>query len=226
MQRYNEFNLIHKALRAMLYDTALTLQQTYFADSNEAEKVLDKVEDVLFLFEHHAHHEDSFILPAVAKYEPALVDEFEKEHETDLKLSSNLKNLLNIYRNVNFTAEMIAMGSAISKAFVEFMIFNLEHMAKEEMLLNSVMWQHYTDEQLIDINRRLVATIPADEMALASGWMMRGINFADAISWLNAVRSSGSPMIYASLLRLAEKEMSAELLDKVMDVLQEKAKVA
>ena len=226
MQRYNGFNLIHKALRAMLYDTALTLQQTYFADNHEAEKALEKVEDVLFLFEHHAHHEDSFILPVVQQYEPALVDAFEKEHEKDLKLSNDLKNLINIYRNVNFTAELIAMGSAISKAFVEFMVFNLEHMAKEEMLLNPAMWEHYTDEQLIDINRRLVATIPANEMAIASKWMMRGINFADAIAWLAAVRSSVPAFVYESLVLLAEKEMRPELLDKLSDVLQGKRKVA
>lgn len=32
--------MIHKAFRAMMYDTALTLQQTYFADVEEAESAL------------------------------------------------------------------------------------------------------------------------------------------------------------------------------------------
>ena len=41
MQRYNGFTIIHKALRAMLYDSALTLQQTYFAD-DKAEVALQK----------------------------------------------------------------------------------------------------------------------------------------------------------------------------------------
>ncbi len=36
MLRFNAFNMIHKALRATLYDSALTLQQTYFANAGEA----------------------------------------------------------------------------------------------------------------------------------------------------------------------------------------------
>ena len=40
MSRFNIFNQIHKALRAMLYDTSLTLQQTYFGDAEEAETAL------------------------------------------------------------------------------------------------------------------------------------------------------------------------------------------
>src|SRR4030095_4770018 len=107
MQRYNGFTLIHKALRAFLYDTALTLQQTYFADIDEAEPAIEKVETVLFLFERHAHHEDAFLLPAVATYEPRLVDEFEKEHDEDIMLVNRLKNLLNIYRNIYFTEERV-----------------------------------------------------------------------------------------------------------------------
>jgi len=74
MQRYNGFTLIHKALRALLYDAALTLQQTYFADIEEAEPAIEKVETVLFLFERHAHHEDRFVLPAIVTYEPRLVE--------------------------------------------------------------------------------------------------------------------------------------------------------
>src|SRR5262245_24893808 len=144
MERYNSFNLMHKALRAMFYDTALTIQQTCFDEPADTEVAFEKLENMLFLFERHTYYEDSFILPAIAAYEPELVDRFEKEHVTDFMLSNRLKNLLNIYRNVNFSEERIAAGSAISKSFVEFMVFNLEHMAKEEVLLNKALWKHYT----------------------------------------------------------------------------------
>lgn len=225
MQRFNGFNLIHKALRAMLYDTALTLQQTYFADEKEAETALGKVEDVLFMFENHAHHEDNFIFPIVQEQEPSLVDEFEKEHVTDLKLSNNLKNLLNIYRNVNFTEEKIAAGSALTRSFIEFMVFNLDHMGKEELLLNPVMWKYYSDEQLMEFNRKLVANIPPDQMAMGSKWMMRGINYADAVSWLGGIKAGAPSFVYDSLIQLAQNEMHPALFGRVMDALQD-AKVA
>ena len=210
MQRYNGFTIIHKALRAMLYDSALTLQQTYFADDKEAEVALSKVEDVLFLFENHAHHEDHFIFPLISAQEPALVDAFESEHVTDLTLSDHLKNMINIFRNANFTEEKIAAGSALTKSFVEFMVFNLQHMAKEEIRINQALWKYYGDEQLIENNRRLIASIKPDEMAIASKWMMRAINYGDAISWLSGVKATAPGFVFDSFMQLASREMKPE----------------
>src|SRR3954471_18387171 len=132
MQRYNSFNLIHKALRALMYDTALTLQQTYFADVSEAEIALTKVETVIYYFEQHAHHEDKFMLPAVEAFEPALVEELEKEHVKDIQLGNKLKTLVNVFRSVELDEERINCGSCLNKAFRDFMVFNIDHMAKEE----------------------------------------------------------------------------------------------
>ena len=226
MNRFNAFNLVHKALRAMLYDAALTLQQTYFANTDEAENALQKVEDVLFLFENHAHHEDTMVLPAVEMYEPQLVDEFEKEHEKDLALSNRMKNLLNIYRNIYFTEERIVCGSAISKAFVEFMVFNLEHMAKEEILLNEALWKHYSDEQLLAMNEKIVASIPPAELALASKWMLRGINNFDAIMWLKNIKQNAPAPVFDALISLAEKELPAERFHIIEESINEDVLIA
>jgi hemerythrin HHE cation binding domain-containing protein len=208
MKRYNAFYLIHKGLRAMLYDAAITLQQTDFSNSKEAEDVLSKINDVLLAFDQHAHHEDKFILPAVELYEPELAASFEDEHVEDLRLSNSLKNLVIIYENTSFAEEQVACGSAIIKSFVEFLVFNLEHMAKEEMLLNQALWQHYTDEQILDIQQKLQATILPAEMQSAAKWMMRSISNADAIDWLKKVRQTAPEFIYRNLLNIANEELS------------------
>jgi len=54
MERYNSFNIIHKGLRAALYQTALQLQQTDFIEEDQAEEALGKVKEIVMLFEGHA----------------------------------------------------------------------------------------------------------------------------------------------------------------------------
>ena len=139
MSRFNIFNQIHKGLRAMLYDTALTLQQTYFADPGEAEIAMQKVRGAVNLFDAHAAHEDHFVLPAIQQYEPSLVDAFEQEHVEDHALSEKLRGLLTVYNYAIQPEVKIETGQSITVAFIEFMIFNLEHMAKEEIVLNKVL---------------------------------------------------------------------------------------
>lgn len=221
MQRYNSFTMIHKALRTMLYDAALTLQQTYFADENEAETALGKVEAVLYLFEQHAHHEDSQVLPAIELYEPQLVEDFEKEHVTDINLGSRLSTLLNIFRDAVADEDRIYCGSAISKAFVEFMVFNLEHMAKEEIYINQALWKHYTDEQIIMLSQKLVASIPPAEKALSAKWMFRGTNNVEVINWLKSVKQSAPAFVFESMLSIAENELPENRWEKVQTAVME-----
>ena len=207
MQRFNPFNMIHKALRALLYDTALTLQQTYFADSAEAEAALQKVEMALHQFEQHAHHEDTFILPAITYYNPWLANEFEKEHVEDGNLSNKLKHLLNIFRATTLAEEKEIAGSAIYKAFTEFLVFNLQHMAKEEIVLNQALWQHYTDAELIQLNQTIVANILPEEKAVSAKWMMRGINKNEAINWLKMTKANAPEPEFWNLYSLTKRKL-------------------
>ncbi|MGN6618878.1 MAG: hypothetical protein ACTHJ5_17015 [Ilyomonas sp.] len=225
MPRYNGFYLIHKALRAMLYDTALCIQQTYFANTDEAEIALEKTETVLHAFEQHAHHEDEFINPALQVYEPALAEQFENEHVEDHLLSNRLKNLINIYRNLNFSAERIEAGSAISKTWVEFMVFNLKHMAKEESVLNQALWKHYTDEEIIALNERLVKSIPPHEMNMSAIWMIRSGNDNDLVTWLKGIKSSAPEFIFQSLLTTIKNELPAYRSTNIVNAVTEEAAV-
>jgi hemerythrin-like domain-containing protein len=217
MQRFNCFTLIHKALRAMLYDTALTIQQTYFADVEVAETAIEKIENILRNFDHHAHNEDHYVLPAVQRYNAQLVDEFEKEHVKDLDLGNNLQQLLHMYKSLSNSEERIACGSAINKSYVEFMVFNLEHMAKEEQLIMPVLWQHYTDVQLMAFNESIIAKTPPHEMQEVATWMLRGINNKDAINWLKGAKATAPDFVFASLLAIAEREWNAGRFTTIID---------
>ena len=53
MPRYNLFGQIHKALRVMLHDTALTLQQTNFSNKEEGEFALGKLQRILDVLDEH-----------------------------------------------------------------------------------------------------------------------------------------------------------------------------
>lgn len=221
MQRYNSFNMIHKALRAMMYDTALTLQQTYFANVEESGIALSKVETIINELEQHAYHEDTFMLPAIEAFEPQLVEEFEKEHVADIEIGNRLTTLLNIYRSLETSEERINCGSCISKSFRDFMVFNIEHMAKEEIEINRVLWTNYTDQELLELNGRLTASIPPEQKMVAAKWMLRSINKAEAITWLKAVKQTSPSFVFEALYQMAETELPEQTRSAVLEAVME-----
>lgn len=217
MLRYNIFNMIHKALRAKLYDTALNLQQTYFADTEDATKVLEKVNEVINAFEQHGHHEDSILMPVIEKFQSATIASFEKDHIDDRHMGEDLKHLQNIYHAAQSKQERIIAGSAITKAFIDYMVFNLLHMQREEIELNKLLWEYYSDDEIQKINDQIIATIPPEEMATSAQWIMQAINSKEAIDWLISVKENAPEPVFTSLFELTESSLPERFRASVQD---------
>jgi hypothetical protein len=220
------FNQIHKALRVLLYDTATLIGRTDFDDPSQYEMANERLKEVLNSFDNHADHEDAMILPLLIKYEPAVVDVFEQEHHIDHALSQKLKGSLMALDHAISSEAKNQLGVSLSHSFVEFMIFNLQHMAKEETVLNNLLWKYYSDEELLAVNKKLVASIPAEEVNYASRWMMNGLSNNEIIAWLrNVERNAPSPVV-RQLFITAEKELEHSRFRKILEGLTEGIMIA
>ncbi len=224
--RFNIFNQIHKALRALLYDAALTVQQTNFANAEEAEIALEKIKAVLDIFDKHAAHEDHFILPAIHQYEPSLVDCFEQEHVEDHQLAQNLRIVIGSFSKNETAESKLITGHTLLHSFIAFMSFNLDHMAKEETVLNERLWRFYSDAELRKLNQQIVAAIEPAEMAFTAAWMMKGMNNAEITGWLKTIQKDAPEAVFSALFTIAEKELPYERFRKILEDLTEGAMVA
>lgn len=209
-KRYNIFNQVHKALRSMLFDAADRLQQTDFDKRDEATEMVYDLEKVLYYFEKHAEHEDSFILPAVARYDAALVASFEEEHVADHALAESLRYTMAAWEQADEVADMIDLGRRLLLTFNDFIAFNLTHMNREEDELNRVLWAYYTDQELQQIRQMLVATIPPGDLYDQSKWMVAASSNQELLVWLSGLQRKGQQALFDIHLRIAEEVLSAK----------------
>ena len=223
MQRFNIFNQIHKGLRALLFDTSLCLQQTDFTNEVEAEDALNRVRETVLLFDEHAHKEDLFVLPAIAAFEPSVVDCFEKEHEKDIALSNALTAAAETFFLLTTDNQRITAGRELMLSYTEFMIFNLQHMAKEEDLINTLLWRYFSDEDIQQIQHEIVMATTPWLNDFYSKWMLRGINTPEATHWLQAVQATAPQIVFQTLYSKAETELPMQRFQKVASSLSEGA---
>jgi hypothetical protein len=215
MERYNSFNIIHKGLRAALYQTALQLQQTDFTEEEPAEEALNRVKEIVLLFEGHAYKEDTFILPVVNEYEPSVVAAFNAEHEEDEKLGIELNKATERVANSLTLLEKIISGRELTESFVRFMVFNLEHMAKEEDIINKILWRYYSDDEIKAVSSRISASTPPWMQDFYAKWMLRGINNTEATSWIKAIEKGVPRVVFQTLLQKAEQELPEKRFQKI-----------
>jgi hemerythrin-like domain-containing protein len=226
MERYNIFYLIHKGLRASLYETALQLQQNDFNDEVQTESALGKVREIIMLFEGHAAKEDRFIFSAINSYEPSVVSAFEEEHETNIQLGQELNTAMDAVNKSASILEKIVSGRKLTESFVHFMVFNLQHMNREESIINQVLWRYYSDEEIRSIGAQINHATPPWIQEFYATWMLRGINNREAISWIKAIEKGMSPIVFKTLLQKAEQEWPASRFQEVSRSLTEGMQLA
>lgn len=208
--RYNPFNQIHKGLRALLYDTAIKLQHTDFKDESAAASCFDRINTVLWLFDSHADIEDNMVFPLVKKVAHQVVKDFEKEHDTDHQLGNDLRNALQSYYFANDEDAKFKTGTNVLIAFNEFIAFNLSHMNREETIINTLLWENYSDEELMGVTKAIVAKIPQNKNELYSRWMLKGIGMHEIIDWAKSIKATAPQFVFEQFCFMAEEELPFE----------------
>lgn len=226
MHRYNIFNQIHKGLRALLCETAIDIQHADFWNTEEAAQVIDRIREVIRLFEKHAASEDTYIFSAINAWEPSVADAFEKEHVRDHELGEKLAAALEAYEAAPVITKKAEAAPRIQSAFMQFMAFNLDHMAREEEVINPLLWRYYSDEQLRQVTGQIISHIPADYMARYSKWMIRGVNNAELAAWLREVELTAPEPVFRGLFAMAEQELGAHRFRQVLETMSGGAMVA
>jgi len=226
MERYNIFQLIHKGLRASLYQTALYLQQTDFTAADESEEAMNRVKEVIMLFEEHEHKENAFILPAVHEYEPVVATSFQNEHAKSAQLSKYLKEGITKVESAVSILEKIVSGRELTEAFIQFMVAHLTHMSREETVINNILWKYYTDNDIRQIGQRISQHTAPWIQEFYATWMLRGINNMEAVNWMKAIERVMPPVVFESLLQKAEQELPEQRFQKVTSSLSEGQQVA
>lgn len=224
--RYNIFNTIHKGLRAALYQTALQLQQTDFTEEDQTEEAINKVKEIVMLFEGHAGKEDHYILPAINEYEPSVVATFNAEHIEDEQLGKDLNAAIEKLSACDEFLERIIAGRELNEAFVRFTVFNLNHMAKEEDIINKILWRYYSDDEIKTVGSEIGRHTEPWMQDFYATWMLRGINDSEATSWIKAIERGMPAVVFQTLMQKAEQELPQTRFKKITQSLTEGLQVA
>lgn len=220
--RYNTFYRIHKGLRAMLYETALKIQQTDMADPEAGAPVIGAVNEVLLMFGTHADSEDRFYNIPLENIDSSVATLFEKEHVEDHRLAAQLEQLVHDWSEAATRETRQEIGKELFYSFNEFIAFNLYHMNKEEKLLNQVLWKHYDDQEIIQKERTLVQSLTPEKIALSGRVMARGLNDREIAEWHREVRATAPAPVYGLLKSISQKELPAKRWESIQRALEEK----
>ncbi|MBV9986962.1 MAG: hemerythrin domain-containing protein [Chitinophagaceae bacterium] len=217
--RFNPFHQIHQGLRALLYEASIAVQHTNFTNAYRVGITLGLVEEMIELFESHAHTEDNLVFPMVAAFAPDVVDAFEAQHLRDHELSRELTECIALCRTAPSDTGKRLAGQQLQRALGEFTAFNLSHMNQEESMALELMRQHYTDEELYAKEAEIVASLSQEHKERSARWMLKGLAEHEIVAWYRRLKTNAPSFTFESYLKLAKNVLDEEKFRRVTEEL-------
>lgn len=197
--REDIYAAIHKALRAFMADTLLSLGRVDVDDAEELERVTGQVVDLVDFCLSHLQHENAFVHPAIEACAAGASAAIAHDHVDHQQEIAELRSAALALRQLE-AALRPAAAHGLYRALAVFVADNMLHMNVEEAAHNAVLWSCYTDAELHAIHDALVASIPPQELMLGLRWMVPFMTPRERLGLLAGIRAQAPAPAFAAIL--------------------------
>ena len=201
--RQKPYRNIHKALRATMMKTLMTVSQADPFEEAERLAAAAATDDLLDACAAHLDHEMTFIHPALRERKVDAVLAFDDDHGSQKGVMSRLRGLSASVRR----ATPVSSREVLYQLYLELSAFighNFEHMAEEESILTNALWQRFSDQEILEIEGRIVASLPPQEAAWSAEWMAKSLNHPELIEVLQGMKAAMPPQVFAAILAMVK----------------------
>ena len=214
-QRYVIYQNIHKAVRHIMYSTALTLGSADFRDQKSMQFSLEQLRATIALLQEHAGHEENFVHPDLESRVPGITKPFEENHQDDERLFDRMRELGSQIEAVGDADQKVALGNQLYGIFNTYIGDYLGHLDREEAELEQALWDNFTDEELAEIDHRLMGSVPHERMGLWVDLIGKSWNASDLTTLLAGMKQSAPPEAFAGMLGMMEQATPAATWETV-----------
>lgn len=199
--RLDLYRLAHKGLRALLCEVLGRCGRIDNTDPAGTTAALSLVRESIALCRNHLHHEEQVIHTAMNSRSTGAARTTERDHARHLESFERLERAVQQVE-ASPPAEQPAAAHRLYLEFALFVADNLVHMHVEETGNNAMLWENFTDDELLALQRRIVDAIPAPEMAVFLRWTVPSMAPLERDGFLAAMARSAPPEVYARTLSM------------------------
>ena len=205
---------IHKAVRSFLCDTLTRVARLDLEDENEVADTLRQVRNLLEFCEHHIANEERFVHPAMEARQPGSAAGTAADHEHHAVEVAAMRADCAAIEDKS-AAQGNAAWRRLQRRLAQFTGDSLLHMETEESANNAVLQACYTDAELGDLHRQILASLPPEEMATDLRWILKGSSPAERCALMAGIRADAPPPVFDAMLDLARQSLDASGWNKL-----------
>jgi len=194
--RMKSFDIPHKGLRNVLAQLNHLAGSTDFTDTKSVEKLLKTGRDLFHMLTEHAEIEDTVLLAALEQRSPGAGQPNSDEHTVIEAQQARLEQML---ENLTELALRGERDDALAQEFYfdlnRFHSAYLLHMLGEEEETQKLLWEHFSDAELLEMTKQAIARVKPDEMLLWVHYAAPAMDHAGRLDWMRGMKA-GAPEVF------------------------------
>jgi hypothetical protein len=202
------YGAVHKGLRLSLAQMLIRLGVADPAGT-ELPGLLAELRDTCRLSERHLAHEDEVIHAALEVRAPGSTLRLVQAHEHHRETFGEIEAMI---RGIE-TAPDADKARRLRGLYLRFSVFvadDFAHMAEEEQFMLPILQGLFTDEELMDMEDRIVSGMGPEEMIAVARLMIPAATRADRLAMLGALRANAPAEAFAAIIGLAAQPTLSE----------------
>jgi hypothetical protein len=220
MKRMKSYDVPHKGLRNALSQLQLLAGKTDYSNPQEVEQLYRLGEDVFKILTIHATDENEVTLAELGQHCPACSQHDLDDHEQIHLAQDKLEKLLaSIYANSKAGQDVTEDGEEFYLAFSEFHGTYLEHTAEEERVTQSMLWKHFTDEELASHRGKIMAKNPPQTLLIWFRFVIPSQNHKERVELLTGFRKMAPTPFFNEGMQVIKQVLNDEEFDELNQAL-------
>jgi len=203
----------------MIYELGRELQTTDFTDEHAAEVMVSRLKKdlgsassacVICLLHQHAGLEDDHVFPDVRKFEPEMIDTLSTVHREVVRKIADVWKVADEVKTLKNREEGLEKGNELNRTTNDLFGFYLTHLNSEESTLVPAMWKHFTDEQILAMQRKVIASLTPEQATQWNSWLFPSLNINELTGMFIGLKKGAPPPVFQNMTRIAEKTLSED----------------
>lgn len=207
-KRHDPYGPVHKGIRAAHMRCLVAIGSADAGNDAEIDRLVAQITDHLTMCDTHLQDENSVLHTALDARCPGASAHAAEDHDDHLHSFKELNTLLSQLVSVAPDRRATVLAD-LYRRFGRFVADDLLHMEHEEHVLLPDLQAAFTDEELQELEGRIVASIAPAHMALFLDAMLEALPKADSTAMLSAMQSGMPPAAYAALIQAVEDRRDA-----------------
>jgi hypothetical protein len=200
---------VHRGLRWALSSLLVRMGATDMSDPSRLPRMLDDLDGVLYLCESHLDHEERFIHPALERRKAGAREQLDAEHAEHNAAIAELRTLATALVSAA-PGSGAAIGRTLYLRFSSFVADNFVHMLEEETVVEPLLEQLYSAEELRALHDELLAAIGPEELLAFVRVMIPANGQPVRIALLAGAKAAMPQEAFAALLSSIRPSLDAD----------------